>query len=105
MAARARLIWHPSAREDLLEIYTKIAAENPITAERFYDDIETRANRLSEYPRIGPRRSNIQKEMRMLVEGRYLILYETHPDSDEGPIDEVEIVRVIDGRRDVPGLL
>lgn len=37
----------------------------------------------------------------MLVEGSYLILYETHPDSDEGRIDAVEIVRIVDGRRNL----
>jgi toxin ParE1/3/4 len=26
----------------------------------------------------------------MLVEGPYLILYETHPDTDDGPIETVE---------------
>jgi toxin ParE1/3/4 len=37
----------------------------------------------------------------MLVEGVYLLLYETHPDSDDGPIDEIEIVRVVHGHRDL----
>ena len=37
----------------------------------------------------------------MLVEGPYLVLYETHPDTDEGPVDAVEIVRVVDGRREL----
>jgi len=32
----------------------------------------------------------------MLMEGQYLILYETHPDMDDGPIDQVVIVRVVD---------
>jgi toxin ParE1/3/4 len=42
--------------------------------------------------------------MRMLVEGPYLILFETHPDTNEGPVDRVEIVRVVDGRRDLTDL-
>jgi toxin ParE1/3/4 len=37
----------------------------------------------------------------MLVEGVYLLLYETHPDSDDGPVDEIEIVRVVHGHRDL----
>ncbi len=40
----------------------------------------------------------------MLVEGPYLIFFETQPDTDEGPIDEVNIVRVVDGRRDLTKL-
>ena len=38
---------------------------------------------------------------RILVEDPYLILYETHPDTDDGPIDSVEIVRMVDGRRNL----
>ncbi len=37
----------------------------------------------------------------MLVEGPYLVLYQTHPDADEGPVDAVEIVRVVNGRHDL----
>jgi toxin ParE1/3/4 len=40
----------------------------------------------------------------MLIEGAYLILYETYPDSDEGGIDEVVIVRIVDGRRNLKNL-
>jgi len=42
--------------------------------------------------------------VRVLIEGQYLILYETHPDTDESTIDTVEIVRVVDGRRDLTRL-
>jgi len=41
----------------------------------------------------------------VLFEGPYLILYETRPDTDDGPVDEVEIVRVVDGRRDLQNLI
>ncbi|GJD94036.1 hypothetical protein OCOJLMKI_1236 [Methylobacterium iners] len=43
--------------------------------------------------------------MRILVEPPYLILYETIPDTDEGDLTELEIVRVVDGRRDLTALL
>ena len=42
--------------------------------------------------------------MRMLVEVPHLLLYRTDPDTDEGPVRAVEIIRVIDGRRDLHGL-
>jgi toxin ParE1/3/4 len=47
------------------------------------------------------RRPDIRPSTRVLVEGPYLILYETHPDDDEGRIDAVEIVRIVDGRRNL----
>lgn len=37
----------------------------------------------------------------MLVEAPFLVLYRTVPDTDEGPLDHIEIVRVVDGRRDL----
>lgn len=37
----------------------------------------------------------------MLVEAPFVLLYETIPDTDDGPVDWVEIVRVVDGRRDL----
>ena len=56
---------------------------------------------LVNHPRMGPRRQDIHPAARILLEGPYLILYRTQPDTDDGPISEVEIVRVVDGRRDL----
>jgi len=42
--------------------------------------------------------------MRMLTEWPYILLYETVPDTDEGPVRSVAIVRVLDGRRDLSAL-
>lgn len=98
------LVWTPQAREDLIEIYTYIGLDNPSAAERIFDAIQTKAEMLIPHPRLGMRRSDIRPSTRMLVEGAYLILYETHPDSDEGRIDTVEIVRIVDGRRNLKSL-
>ena len=56
---------------------------------------------LIEHPRLGERHPEIFPSARMLVEAPYIILYETSPDSDEGDIHTIEIVRVVDGRRDL----
>jgi toxin ParE1/3/4 len=40
----------------------------------------------------------------MLVERPYLLLYRTEPDADEGRIADVQIIRVVDGRRDLKRL-
>jgi toxin ParE1/3/4 len=81
-----------------------IAADNPPAATRMVRAIGARIDRLAEHPRLGPRRPNIRPTARVLVEGPYLIFFETHPDTDEGPVDQVEIVRVVDGRRDLTSL-
>lgn len=101
----AELLWTPQAREDLIEIYTYIGLDNPSAAERIFDAIQSKTEMLIEYPRLGVRRSDIRRSTRMLIEGPYLILHQTHPDTDEGLIDQVEIVRIIDGRRNLKNLL
>jgi toxin ParE1/3/4 len=77
------LIWHPQAREDLRDIYATIGFASPDAAERLYTSIEAKADMLVHYPRLGRRRPDIRPGTRVLIEGRYLILYETHPDTDE----------------------
>jgi toxin ParE1/3/4 len=98
------LVWSNQARADLLEIYLMIGLEQPTAAERYFDRIEEKALLLKSQPRMGVRRSDIRPSMRMLVESPYLILYRTDPDTDEGPVTTVEIVRVVDGRRDLSGI-
>lgn len=101
---RAKLVWTPQAREDLLDIYCTIGLDNFAAAERVFTTIEARAQSLKDYPRLGPRRPDIRPTTRVLVEKPYLILYETHPDTDEGRISSVEIVRIVDGRSDLRNL-
>jgi toxin ParE1/3/4 len=85
----------------LEDIWLTIASDNPHAATRVVRAIGARINQLSDHPRLGPRRPDIRPSARILIEGAYLILFETHPDTDEGPIDRVEILRVVDGRRDL----
>src|ERR1700753_542388 len=93
------LVWSNQARTDLLDIYGRIGLERAAAAERYFDRIEAKAELLRSQPRMGVRRSDLRPSMRMLVEAPYLLLYRTNPDTDEGPVEAVEIVRVIDGRR------
>ena len=101
---RVDLLWTPQAREDLLEIYIAIGIDNPDAAERLYTAMESKVDLLVAHPRLGVRHPEIQRSARILIEWPYLILYETHPDTDDGPIESVEIVRVVDGRRDLSRL-
>lgn len=101
---RVGLLWTSQAREDLIDIYVTIGLDNLAAAERTYSALESRVGLLVSSPRMGIRRPEIAPSARMLVEGVYLILYENHPDTDEGPIDEVEIVRIVHGHRDLTRL-
>jgi toxin ParE1/3/4 len=95
------LRWTPQAREDLIDIYLTIGLDSESAAERLYSAIEEKVLLLIHHPRLGVRRPEIASSARMLIEGLYLILYETHPDTDNGPVNEVEIVRVVHGHRDL----
>jgi toxin ParE1/3/4 len=98
---KTKVLWRPRAREDLLEIYVAIGLDNPSAAERMLVTLEERVRQLEKVPRSGMRRPEIAKATRVLVEGVYLILYETHPDTDDGPMEAVEIVRIVHGHRDL----
>ncbi len=84
------------AEGELREIWRYFAADSPDSADRLLLRIGERLERLRDFPNIGTLRDDIRPGFRMLVEGNYLLLY----DYDEAN-DEVELVSVIDGRRDL----
>jgi len=85
------------AREDLLNIWEWIAPENPATADRVYDEIETRCSSLRDYPRLGRPRPEIGMDARSLVIERWIALYRIVTDG-------VQVVRIVDGARDLTKL-
>ena len=99
-----KLVWTPQAEEDLIAIYSFIALDSPAAADRVLARLQAGVETLARNPRIFQRRPDIRSSTRILIEGQYLVLYEIHPDSDDGPIREVEIVRVVHGRRDLKHL-
>jgi toxin ParE1/3/4 len=85
------------AREDLIDIWLHIAADDPGAADRVLDRLELAATNLTGNPRMGPARADIRPGLRYLVSDTYLILYRVAEDG-------VEIIRVVHGRRDLFGL-
>ena len=100
----AAVVIRPRAEGDLRSIWRFIAADNPVAATGVYQTLRRRIDSLSDIPRLGPRRDEIKPGYRGLIDGAYLILYRLTPDH-EGPVDTVEIVRVIDGRRHLSRLV
>lgn len=80
------------ADEDLINIWTSIASDNPGAADRILDAIERRWQQLAQHPQSGMAREDIAPGIRHLIVGQYLTLYRL---SGEG----IEIVRVLHGRR------
>jgi toxin ParE1/3/4 len=95
----AELFLSHRAEADLREIWRYIATDNPAAADRVLLRIDAKLQILRRFPEIGPARNDIRRGMRMLVEGNYLLLYEY--DSKK---DEVDLIAVVDGRRELSGL-
>ncbi len=93
------LRWSPQAREDLLEIYVAIGFDNHDAAERLYAKLEAKTELLIAHPRLGVRRPEIRPSTRILIESPYRLPYKTWPDTDNVPVETIEIVCIVDGRR------
>lgn len=100
-----QLLWTPRAEDDLVEIYTFIALDSPAAADRVLQQLQKGIESLARNPRLCQRRPDIAPPARVLVEAPYLVLCETHPDTDSGTIRSVEIVRIADGRRNLKNLI
>ena len=74
-----------------------IALENPKAADRIVDRIEAACTHLRDHPDLGPARPQIGEGARALIIDRWLALYKVGPNG-------VQIVRVIDGARDLDQL-
>ena len=95
----ARIVRTHQVDEQLAQIWQDIATENQPAADRVLLRIDARLQHLSDFPLMGPLRQDIRSQSRLLIEPPYLVLYEFHA------VEEiVEIVAVIDGRRDLTGL-
>lgn len=93
-----RLVILPAARDDLVEIGDFIAQDNPERAASFVAEIEARMSGVAERPASFQSREELLKGLRSARHGRYQIFFVEHG-------DEVHIVRVLHGARDIPSLL
>ncbi len=94
-----RFILSPEAARDIREIWARIAAESVPAARRVRLEIFAACRRLADHPRIGHTRPELtEKPVLFWPVGSYLIIYNPTRRA-------LEIVRVIHGARDIPGLL
>lgn len=85
------------AREDLLQIWVDIAPHDMRAADRVYDLIESRCDLLREHRELGPARPEVGAGARVLIVEKWIAFYRLVEDG-------VQIVRVVDGRRDLTKL-
>jgi toxin ParE1/3/4 len=93
-----RVVLTDSARQDQLEIWLYIAADNPDAADRLLDEMDETLRLLSSAPGLGRARDDIVPGLRYFPIGNYLILYEALPDG-------ITVVRLVHGARQLAQLL
>ncbi len=99
-----RIVISPAAEADIEEIWLTIATNNAGAASRVIHAIARKVRLLEQNPRLGVHRPDIAPTLRMLVERPFLVLYELQPDTPDGAVQIVEVVRIVDGRRDLSTL-
>jgi toxin ParE1/3/4 len=82
------IIWSPSARADLTNAYTYIAADDPEAAERVVRAIVRAAEGLAEFPAMGRVGALPGTRERIMSRYRYKIVYRAHG-------EQIEILRII----------
>ncbi|MCE3267716.1 MAG: plasmid stabilization system [Solirubrobacterales bacterium] len=89
-----RISLSAQAEIDFDDIWFSIALSSPRAADRMLDRLAYRMSMLEDFPELGPARPELGAGARVLVEGNYLIIYRLVS-------DEVEVVRVMHGARDL----
>lgn len=86
-----------AARSDLRDIALRIAEYSFRRSISYVDEIETRCRGIADFPRVGAPRPQWGTDVRMIVHGKYLIVYRPRE-------DEVQILRIVHGARDLDAL-
>jgi toxin ParE1/3/4 len=90
-----KIEWHPSARSDLIELVTYIAADSPQAAYRVHDAIRKRIGILAKHPEAG-RLGRVAGTRELVIANTpYIAAYRVTADA-------VTILRVLHGARRWP---
>ena len=93
----AKVVKSPVAKRDLLEIWEYIADDNLEAANRVLKQIDERCEKLLFFPSVGAPRDFLIQSIRSSSVGNYIIFYRRHD-------QDLEIVRVLHGARDIESL-
>jgi toxin ParE1/3/4 len=83
----------PRAETDLYEVWAGIAVDNIAAADGLFRRIMHKVELAADNPLMGAARPELSATARILVEGRYIVIYEPRPDG-------VLVVAVVHGMRD-----
>ncbi|MBB4190809.1 plasmid stabilization system protein ParE [Rhizobium aethiopicum] len=94
----ARYILSPHAEEDLRDIWRSIAPDNEPAADALLIRILEKVELAAEHPHMGSPRPELSPTARLLIEGRYIAIYESMPYG-------IFVAAVVYGARDVENWL
>jgi toxin ParE1/3/4 len=90
--------WSPQAEEDLLDIWSFVAQESSAeTADKLLREIDHACFALGAWPEYGRVRNEVREGLRSVRVNRYVVFYRVKKSA-------IQIVRVLDERRDVDPL-
>jgi toxin ParE1/3/4 len=92
---RRSIVWSPDARADLSEIwnyYAKVAGRRP--ADKIVQEIGEVCRLLEDHPFAGRTRDEVRPGLRSIAVRPHVVFYRVNR-------DVAEVVRVLDGRRDL----
>jgi toxin ParE1/3/4 len=89
-----RVVVSLRARSDILNIHSYLAEHSLVAADRMLVRFSQRLDELREFPLLGPDRSELRPSLRGLLVDGYIAFYIVEA-------DQIVIVRVVDGRRDI----
>ena len=91
------VVWSPEAEQDLFEIWEYVwVAVSAAAADKQLREIDRVCFVLGRWPEFGKARTDIRDGLRSVHVGRFIVFYRITESA-------VEIVRVLDERRDVDG--
>ncbi|WP_263079139.1 type II toxin-antitoxin system RelE/ParE family toxin [Endozoicomonas sp. Mp262] len=69
-----KLEWLSLARNDLLAIVDYISDDNPVAALQLKDDLQTKAEKLMDFPKLG-RSGRVEGTRELVAWGNYILVY------------------------------
>ncbi len=75
MREKPRLEWRAHALVDLLNIVAHIADDNPDAAQALKDEIEAKAAKLPDHPKLYKASTRVKGMREMIVTRNYIVLY------------------------------
>lgn len=93
------LILSQEAEQDLFDIWMHIAADSPTNADAFLGKLDETMRALADFTHIGVDRPELGWDLKSFPSYRYVLYYRVSAG------DDVELVRVLHGSRDVQNTL